>query len=132
MEQAAISNSLITGTRTDLFTAYDVTSDRRCINERGRLVQDVFQDVEFRLKTVYPEAWKLLDYFCIDCVEGEKIKNWPLEWRWIKSFYVKGDSEGFYFHTEVNGKLMFLGKTLSESRDDAEKIQNALARILEV
>lgn len=122
----------ITETRIDFFTMYDVTSDRRCINERGRLVQDVFKDVEEQLKTKYPDAWGMLDYFCIDCVEGEKVKNWPVKWRWIKCFYVSGDSEGFYFHVELNGKLMFLGKTLSKSRDDAEKIQNALARIMKV
>ena len=45
--------------------------------------------------------------------------------------------EGFYFYVDLidndgERKLIFLGKTLSEDRSDAEMVQNALSRVFEV
>lgn len=131
-------NNEIKETKIDLYTIYDITTNSYCINERPRLLKDIFKDVETELKK-NTEVWELLDYFDMQYKTEEtelETKLMIFPFRWIACYYVKGSNEGFYFHVDVihEGKreLIFLGKTLSESRTEAEKIQNALARILEV
>lgn len=126
-------------TKTDLFTTYDVTEDWLCVNERGRTYGDIEADIIRKMKEEHLEAWKMLDYFGLeyDYRRQRKGDYFPVQWKWIACYYVKGGSEGYYFHVDLidsDGKrdLIFLGKTLSESRSDAEVIQNALSRVFEV
>ncbi|NCC84684.1 MAG: hypothetical protein EOM03_11240 [Clostridia bacterium] len=135
MENAPV----IVKTVTDLFTTYDVTDNGYVVNERGRKYTDIAAEVEKKLKEQYPEAWSLLDYFDLDSdlMHKDKGGTWPVRYWRTAVFYVKGSNEGYYFHVEIidtDGKLnlIFLGKTLSGDRSDAEKIHNAIARVFEV
>lgn len=126
--------------RSDLFTTYEVTPEGYIVNTNGRRVKDIERDVVEKLQQQFPEVWDQLDYFyrTIDYRQDPDAR-WPEAWRWVAVYYVTGSSEGFYFHVDVRTHdesapvlSMFVGKTLSESRDDAERIQNALARVFEV
>ena len=129
----------IVRTVTDLFTVYDVTEDGYCVNEQGRTYGDIEADIIRKIKEEHPEAWEMLDYFGLeyDYRRNHRGDYFPTSWQWIACYYVKGGSEGYYFHVDLialggERNLIFLGKTLSEDRSDAEKIQNALARVFEV
>ena len=129
----------IVRTVTDLFTVYDVTEDGLCINEQGRTYGDIEADIIRKIKEEHPEAWEMLDYFGLeyDYRRNHRGDYFPTSWQWIACYYVKGGSEGYYFHVDLialggERKMIFLGKTLSESRSDAEVIQNALSRVFEV
>jgi len=126
-------------TKTDLFTTYDVTEDWLCVNERGRTYGDIEADIIRKMKEEHLEAWEMLDYFGLDYDYRRHHKGdcFPTSWNFIACYYVKGGNEGFYFHVDLiamggERKMIFLGKTLSESRSDAEVIQNALSRVFEV
>jgi len=121
-------------TREDIFSYYDVSYDWTCHNERPKTMQQVYDYICNEMKEKYPELWRMLDYFDIWKYDG--ITHFPLDYKWIAVFYVRGGSEGHYFHVEAikDGKIthLFLGKTLSENREDAILINSALSRILEV
>ena len=126
-------------TKTDLFTTYDVTEDWLCVNERGRRYRDIEADIIRKMKEEHLEAWEMLDYFGLEYEYRRQHEGdyFPTSWHWIAVYYVKGGSEGFYFHVDLidndgERKLIFLGKTLSEDRSDAEMVQNALSRVFEV
>ena len=134
-----MTDKTIVRTVTDLFTIYDVTEDGYCVNERGRTYGNIEADIIRKMKEKHREAWEMLDYFGLEYEYRRQHKGdyFPIQWHWIAVYYVKGGSEGFYFHVDLidnDGQrdLIFLGKTLSEDRSDAEMIQNALARVFEV
>jgi hypothetical protein len=131
--------SVIRESREDTYSRYDVTYEGYVVNETAKTINEVCLWAVDELKTKYPDIYEQLDYFHKNYrYDGtdKKDEKWPLEYNWLSVFYVRGESEGFYFHVEaIEGDkrtLLLLGKTLSWSRDVAEKIQNTLARIFQV
>jgi hypothetical protein len=129
--------------KQDLYTTYDVNHKGYCVNTQGRLIEDIFKDVEKALKEKYPYLLKECDYFNLSCKWEIKNKEMPATWtqnRWLVIHYVKGGSEGYYVHVAtVDGlgqyRLIFLAKTLNECESGiswAEKMVAALSRIMEV
>lgn len=129
--------AIIKEQREDAFSRYDVTYEGYIINETAKTRGEVYQWMVSELRTNHADIWELFDYISLDrdYVTDTEKKAWPINDR-IAVFYVRGGSEGFYFHIEAlrdgRHELLILGKTLSESRNDAERVQNTLARIFEV
>jgi hypothetical protein len=119
-------------TRKTLLTTYEVTDKHYCINERGNPLPDVLREIRKALDKELLFWSEGADYFNV--YPGYEDKPWPLE-GWIKVFYVKGGSEGYYVHVEVRNELILLGKTLREGeagRHWAEQMVCVLSEILEV
>lgn len=122
----------------ELLTTYDVTDQHLCINERGNHLDNILKQVRSRLAKDYPGLLDSADYF--DVFPSLTDEVFPVDRGWVCVFYVKGGSEGYYVHVEVQkdrkeSKLLFLGKTLLEGEAGiswAEKMVCALSRILEV
>jgi hypothetical protein len=136
-------NETIVKTVKDIFTTYDVNADGYVRNERGNKLTDIHKYIIEELKKIdavcYPGEGTAnlndcLDYFCNE--DNTKKGTWPLKYTWIACYYVTGGSEGYYFHIDmINGnerELLFLGKTLIESRELAAEINAAIANILKV
>lgn len=122
----------------DLYSTWDVIHTGYCINDKPRPISEVFEQVNSRLQSEYPELYRELDYFSNSVKYEPDSTLWP-KFRWIAVFYVRGGSEGYYIHVETRNdgaaKIMFLGKTLLEGkagRELCEKIVAALSRIMDV
>jgi len=137
-------SKLIVETNNDLYTIWDVTEDRYCVNERRKNLYGIYEHVRDALQKDYPDLWEQSDYFSYDYDNPQGLMDRKHEalcpkFAWIAVFYVTGGSEGYYVHVEArdNGKatILFLGKTLREGeagRAWGEKMVAAISRIMNV
>lgn len=121
----------------ELLTTYDVTDESRVVNERPNRVDEVQKEVIEKLRQDWPNLVSQWDYFGTSAVFHETY--FPMDWRFICVFYVRGGSEGYYVHVETQknkvNTTVFLGKTLDGSergRKWAEDMVVALGRIFDV
>jgi hypothetical protein len=116
------------------FVEYDVTVERRIVNETARTIEDVYFYLLNTLKVKYPEIYNYCDY--VSCNKWDNLTHWSLDYHWVAVYYVTGGSEGYYIHVDQISRTetrihYFLLKTLYD-RKIAEQICNTVANIMEV
>ena len=126
----------------DIFSAWDV-DEKGCIrNKIGKPLTNIFNYIREKLESLEGSAdfgysvWDMLDYFRNNYKDDPDFL-FPHDLYNLFVYYISGSNEGFYFYIEGIGRhgkklSFFTGKTLSENREDAIIIHNALSRILEV
>lgn len=129
---------VIVRTVHEFLSTYDVTDQHLCINEKGNPIEEVFKELEKKLKEDYGFLIHGVEYFDVSAVSDGRYAPFPYADR-LCIFYVKGGSEGYYVHVETKDKhgkstCQFLAKTLNEGLAGitwAEQMVCALSRIME-
>jgi len=107
--------------KEDIFTTYEVTPERRCVNEKGKSAIQICNDIKSK---VAPELLECLDYISPDdkavYISGARVIVYT----------VMGGSEGWYLHVDMihEGKIanLILMKTLDWKPDNIKLLERAV------
>ena len=122
--------------RENLFTTYEVTPERYCVNTKGKDSYEILQGIQ---KQLDPALLECLDYANADSsFENDETvyRRYDVGCRRVIVYTVRGSNEGFYLHVDMvleGGVLrnLLLFKTLDWTPDNIKKLEAAVWKIVD-